>query len=264
MGKFKGGPRGFQLVRNKGKGKEEEVEEDVESEEVSMGGPTTEFFGSETGIILLNEAITHESAANIVDQFYACYAKAPAEPITIYINSPGGDVYSSLMIVDVIRTSPVPVIGVVSGMAGSGALLLLEACHHRLIMPNSLLFWHHVVMSHLLLTVDTPESASKQLNEYNFINKHVQDFFFNRVSLSEENRKKYFDNKNDVTFNAVTSKRIGLVDKIVSDINEIADLQEKLSLSIKKDLLNKLKEKDKKPLKPAKPKAKVVAAASLP
>lgn len=66
------------------------------------------------------------------------------ETIVLHINSPGGLVVDSLAIYDMIKTSEFPVIGVVEGIAASGASLLLCGCHYRLMTENSLVMIHEL------------------------------------------------------------------------------------------------------------------------
>lgn len=52
-------------------------------------------------------------------------------PITIYINCDGGDVYTGLVLCNIIKQSITPVCGIVLGSASSMGALVLIACHYR-------------------------------------------------------------------------------------------------------------------------------------
>lgn len=64
-------------------------------------------------------------------------------PVTIMLNSPGGDVWTGMAIVDLIKLHPYPVTIIVNGMAASMACVLLQAATHRIATRNAVLM-HHV------------------------------------------------------------------------------------------------------------------------
>jgi ATP-dependent Clp protease protease subunit len=66
-----------------------------------------------------------------------------AEPITILMNNPGGDVYHGLAIYDAIKTSPCRVSVVVRGYAMSMGSIILQAASERLMGPNSVQMIHY-------------------------------------------------------------------------------------------------------------------------
>ncbi|MBR3313007.1 MAG: ATP-dependent Clp protease proteolytic subunit [Atopobiaceae bacterium] len=66
----------------------------------------------------------------------------PRERITIYFNSPGGEVQSGLAIYDVMQAIPCPVRTVCLGMAASMAALLFVAGDEREMLPHASLMIH--------------------------------------------------------------------------------------------------------------------------
>ena len=76
-------------------------------------------------IILLTGEITNELATLIVSQILYLQAINPNEQITLYINSPGGEVTAGLAIYDAIKASSCPVSTIGIGLCASmGAVLL--------------------------------------------------------------------------------------------------------------------------------------------
>lgn len=69
---------------------------------------------------------------------------AIAENIYIHINSPGGDLTSSLAIYDFIKNFPMTCVGVVEGMAASGASIILCACTLRQMTRTSVVLCHEL------------------------------------------------------------------------------------------------------------------------
>lgn len=67
-----------------------------------------------------------------------------AEPIYLHINSPGGLVTSSLALYDYIRNFKIPIVGIVEGMACSGASIILCGCLTREMSENSVILCHEL------------------------------------------------------------------------------------------------------------------------
>jgi ATP-dependent Clp protease, protease subunit len=63
-------------------------------------------------------------------------------PITLFINSGGGDVDAAFAMYDAIKASPCKVQGVAIGICHSSAVLVLQACDQRLISQNCTLMFH--------------------------------------------------------------------------------------------------------------------------
>ena len=61
------------------------------------------------------------------------------DPITVYLNTNGGDVQSMMMFIDVVRASRVPITIIGHGNVCSAGVLMLAWGHHRLVT-------HHCVM----------------------------------------------------------------------------------------------------------------------
>lgn len=64
------------------------------------------------------------------------------QPIIIIINSYGGSVLDGLALMDAIKNSKTPVIGVCTGYAMSMAFCIFSACHTRIAIPNAIFMYH--------------------------------------------------------------------------------------------------------------------------
>ena len=73
------------------------------------------------------------------------------DKITVFINSPGGESHTALGIFDLLKLCSRNLVGVVSGIAFSGASLILQACQKRIMTQNSNIISHlrGVIASHL-------------------------------------------------------------------------------------------------------------------
>lgn len=99
-------------------------------------------------IIFLQGENNSESANEFLTQFL--YLKnASTEPITIYVNSPGGEVNAGLMIYDCIVGSKVPIELVCTGLAASMGAVIFAAGEkgHRHILKHSKVMIHEPLLS---------------------------------------------------------------------------------------------------------------------
>lgn len=64
------------------------------------------------------------------------------EPIKIFFFSPGGDLDINYAVIDAIRLSKTPVIGINVGQCASAAAYIYLSCHKRYMMPHSYFIFH--------------------------------------------------------------------------------------------------------------------------
>ena len=95
-------------------------------------------------IILLTEPINDETAAAITSQLLYLEAENSEEPITIYINSPGGNISAGFAIYDVMNKIKCPVHTMVMGIAASMAAFILcsGSRGRRYSLPNASIMIH--------------------------------------------------------------------------------------------------------------------------
>lgn len=100
--------------------------------------------------LFLTGEINNESALNLVSQLmYLEETGEAGEPVTIYINSPGGQINAGLMIYDAIRGSKLRINMVCMGMAASMAAWILASGQpgRRYILPHSKVMIHEPLLS---------------------------------------------------------------------------------------------------------------------
>lgn len=95
-------------------------------------------------IIFLNGQIEDNMASLVSAQLLFLEADAPAKPIYMYINSPGGVVTAALAMYDTMQFIKSPVGTLCMGMAASAATLILAAgeAGHRASLPNTSIMLH--------------------------------------------------------------------------------------------------------------------------
>jgi ATP-dependent Clp protease, protease subunit len=95
-------------------------------------------------IVFLYDEINDALANVIIAQFLFLESEDPDKPILLYINSPGGVVYSGLAIYDTMQFLRCPVATTCLGMAASMAAVLLATGHkgQRNSLPNARIMIH--------------------------------------------------------------------------------------------------------------------------
>lgn len=95
-------------------------------------------------IIFLGSAITADIANVVTAQLLLLDSQDSSEPINLFINSPGGEVYAGLAIYDVMQFISAPVHTNCVGMAMSMGSVILMAGEkgHRVALPNSRIMIH--------------------------------------------------------------------------------------------------------------------------
>ena len=95
----------------------------------------------------LMTSVNAESCAVVIRDLMYLQREDPTAPITLYINSPGGEVQSGLALYDVMQAVSCPIRTVCLGMAASMAALLFIAGDDREILPHSRVMIHDPLIS---------------------------------------------------------------------------------------------------------------------
>ena len=90
----------------------------------------------------LMTSVDAESCAVVIRGLLHLQRQDPTAPITLYINSPGGEVQSGLALYDVMQAVSCPIRTVCLGMAASMGALLFIAGDKREILPHSRVMIH--------------------------------------------------------------------------------------------------------------------------
>jgi len=135
------------------------------------------------------------------------------EPIHVFLDSVGGSVDAGMVMYDIIRTSPAPVIMYCTGKAYSmGALLLAAGQHGRYLLPHARMMIHQPLVERGLggnLT-SVQEMAASLQDCAAMINEVFADVTGKSVSRIEE------DTARDNYFTAREAVAYGLADQIMS------------------------------------------------
>jgi len=162
-------------------------------------------------IIFLTGQIEDGMANTIIAQLLFLQSEDPKKDISLYVNSPGGSVTSTLAIIDTMRHIKNDVSTVCIGMAASGAAWVLSSGKKgkRYILPNA------EVMIHQPLG-----GAEGQAADIAITAKHILKMRENLNRLMAENTGKPVaqiekDVDRDFFLDAEEAKKYGIVDKVL-------------------------------------------------
>jgi ATP-dependent Clp protease protease subunit len=161
-------------------------------------------------IIMLGEPVTDHLANNIVAQLLFLEKSDPNADIEMYINSPGGSVYSGLAIYDTIQAIKPDVATFCVGMAASMGALLLAAgtTGKRYCLPHSRTMVHQVSSGFEGTAIDIEIQAREILRT----NEQLAQILQKHTGQSYERIKN--DIQRDYWMTAQESVDYGLVDHV--------------------------------------------------
>lgn len=168
-------------------------------------------------IIFLGEEVNEVTASLIVAQLIFLDAEDPGKDIYLYINSPGGSVTSGMAIYDTMNYIKSDVCTICIGMAASMGAFLLSAGTKgkRHSLPNSTIMIHQPLGG-----VQGQASDIKIHTEYLLaIKERLNKILAANTGKPLEVIEKDTDRDNFLT--AIEAKEYGIVDSVMTNINEL-------------------------------------------
>lgn len=163
-------------------------------------------------IIFLGGVIEDNMANLIVAQLLFLQSEDPKKDISLYINSPGGSVTSTLAIVDTMNFIKPDVSTYCMGIAASGAALVLSAGTKgkRFALPNAEIMIHQPLMSGVEgQATDIAITAKQIIKTKERLNKMLSSNTGQPVAKVEQDAERDFFMSSD------EAKKYGLIDKIL-------------------------------------------------
>lgn len=160
--------------------------------------------------------INAQHVNELILQLLYLESEEPTKPITLYINSPGGEISSGLALYDTMQAISCPIRTVCMGMAASMGALLFAAGDHRYILP------HGKVMIHDPRTFNVGGAALTL--------QQISDNLMNTRKICAEILAKhtkhtieeiYEKTVSDTFFNANEAIAFGLCDTLLQKMNEL-------------------------------------------
>lgn len=162
-------------------------------------------------IVFVGSGINDQIANLIVAQLLFLEREGPDRRIQMYINSPGGAVYSGLAIYDTMQQIAAPVSTVAVGITASFGTVLLTAGAEgmRLALPNATIHMHQPLGGAQGQASDIVIQAEEIVR----LKKRIIDIFVNHTSKTPEEVERVTDR--DVYMTAQEATDFGLIDNVL-------------------------------------------------
>ena len=167
-------------------------------------------------IVFLGEPVTRDSANLVIAQLLHLESQDPDKDVSLYIDSPGGDVYAGLGILDTMNFIKPDVSTICVGMAASmGAVLLAAGAKgKRLALPNSMVMIHQPSSGVQGQQTDIQIVA----DETKWIRQRINELLSDYTGQPIE--KVNADTERDNYLRAQEACDYGLVDRVISSRND--------------------------------------------
>jgi len=168
--------------------------------------------------VVISQQVDAKLTAKVLSQLVLLEQEGPEEPITVFINSPGGEIFSGFAIFDMLNFIACPVTTIVTGFAASmGSILSLAADKgRRFSMPQA------KIMIHQPLLMGYQGRASEceiQAREILKTRDHLVNLYAEHTGKSQKEIKKALDRDN--WFSAEEALEYGLIDKVIHSRSEL-------------------------------------------
>ncbi len=162
-------------------------------------------------IVFVGSGINDQIANLIVAQLLFLEREGPDRRIQMYINSPGGAVYSGLAIYDTIQQIGAPVGTVAVGITASFGTVLLTAGESgmRMALPNATIHMHQPLGGAQGQASDIVIQAEEIVR----LKKRIIDIFVNHTGKTPEEVERVTDR--DVYMTAQEATDFGLIDAVL-------------------------------------------------
>lgn len=171
-------------------------------------------------IIFLSEQVDSASASVVIAQLLFLDAEDPGKDIYLYINSPGGSITDGMAIYDTMQYIKSDVCTICVGLAASMGSVLLAAGKKgkRYALPNSEVLIHQPLIAGGGLSGQTTEikiHADHMVKTREKLNKILSERTAQPLDVIEK------DTERDNYMTAEEAKKYGLIDEIMTNINDI-------------------------------------------
>ncbi|HOJ63127.1 MAG TPA: ATP-dependent Clp protease proteolytic subunit [Spirochaetota bacterium] len=171
--------------------------------------------------IIISSSVDQKLAEKIIKLLFLMDGIDNTKPITVIINSPGGEVFSGFAIFDIMRAIKSPIITLVAGFAASmGSIIMLGSKKgNRYATKNSKILIHQPLIGGFFEARATEiEIQAKEIQETKdrIINIYVEETGQPREKIAKDIELDYW-------MTAEEAKEYGLIDKIITSMDEVVD-----------------------------------------
>ena len=173
-----------------------------------------ELFNSRT--VFLTVPVDVQSSAELIKQLMHLEHEDNESEITLYINSPGGEVISGLAVYDYISAMKAPVRTVCIGTAASMGAILFLAGDKRQMLPHTRLMIHDPSYGHNDIGGRKSHEIQHELDKLNEARESLARIIANKTGKSI--RTIYKLTANDTYYSAEEAVTFGLATEILREV----------------------------------------------
>ena len=168
--------------------------------------------------VVISQQVDAKLTTKVLSQLVLLEQEGPEEPITVFINSPGGEIFSGFAIFDMLNFIACPVTTIVTGFAASmGSILSLAADKgRRFSMPQAKIMIHQPLLMGYQGRATECEIQAREILK---TRDHLVKLYSEQTGKSREEIKKALDRDN--WFTAEEALEYGLIDKVVYNRSEL-------------------------------------------
>ena len=181
-----------------------------------LNGMSAKLLKSRT--VIISQQVNSELSAKVLNQLVLLEQEDPKQGITVFINSPGGEIFSGFAIFDMLKFIECPITTVVTGFAASmGSVLSLAADEgRRFAMPQAKIMIHQpMLMGYQGRAADCEIQAKEILKTRD----HLINLYSEQTGKDYEEIKQAIDRDN--WFTSVEAMEFGLLDRIAKNRSEL-------------------------------------------
>ncbi len=193
------------------------MSEEKHEDSLEMMGLTAKVLKSRT--IIISDQVDKYLAKKVLNQLLLLEQEDVQKEITVFINCPGGEVFSGFAIYDALQFIQCPVTTIVAGFAASmGSILSLAASkNRRFALPRSKIMIHQPLLTgYQGRATDLEIQANEILKTRDFI----IDIYCQATGKTYEEIKIAIDRDN--WFTAQEALAFGLIDRVISSRKEMS------------------------------------------
>ena len=181
-----------------------------------MNGMSAKLLKSRT--VIISQQVNSELSAKVLNQLVLLEQEDPKQGITVFINSPGGEIFSGFAIFDMLKFIECPITTVVTGFAASmGSVLSLAADEgRRFAMPQAKIMIHQPMLMGYQGRAADCESQEKEILK---TRHHLINLYSEQTGKDYEEIKQAIDRDN--WFTSEEAMEFGLLDRIVKNRSEL-------------------------------------------
>ena len=190
------------------------MEKDEESQETD--NLASKLLKSRT--VVISQQVDAKLTSKVLSQLVLLEQEGDDQPVTVFINSPGGEIFSGFAIFDMLNFISCPVTTIVTGFAASmGSILSLAAdkgCRYA--MPQAKIMIHQPLLMGYQGRATECEIQAREILK---TRDHLVKLYAEQTGKSQKEIKKALDRDN--WFTAEEALEYGLIDKVIHSRSDL-------------------------------------------